>query len=267
MNKHIRLGAVNWDAGLPHNTYFGHWMINSLENPVYINRLPYYARRDENGNYFIPERTGKEYDEELKIAADAGIDFFMYCWYPDGNENRDVGEELYPYLAEHIHELNTMRKLYQQSPMNKIIKMCAIIIAEQAYSQKDIEKLVFAMKEDYYEKKDGRPLVFVYSGYVPEYFSKIREIAKLEGLVPYIIFINNGSKRSENGDYSEADAVSAYASCHSASDYETLCMITHEDNEKRKEFGIPVVPILSAGWNPQPRIDRPVPWSVYAVRE
>ena len=262
MKNKLRIGAVNWDAGLPADTYFGHYTLNTLGNEKYAERLPYYAKKDENGGYSIPMRSREQYDEELAMAADAGIDFFMYCWYPDGEEPREIGVEAYDFLAEPVAELNLMRKLYMESPMNKRIKMCAIIITPHAYAKEDFVQLVDAMKQDFYEKKDGRPLVFFFGGYRPEFFAAIKEIAAEEGLDPYIIFLNNG-RASENGNYSLADAVSAYACGHGGSCFEDLAAGAEEDNNDRKKFGLPIIPLLSAGWNPSPRIDRPSPWVTY----
>lgn len=262
MKGKLRIGAVNWDAGLPEETYFGHYTLNTLGREEHSHRLPYYAIKKPDGGYAIPMRTQEDYDRELTIAADAGIDFFMYCWYPDGATPKDIGEESYDFLTEHLPELNRTRKMYEVSPINKRIKMCAIIIAPHSYAKADLVELVSAMKQDYYEKKDGRPLVFIFGGYRTDFFSALREIASAEGVDPYIIFMNNG-KLSENGDYSEADAVSAYACCHSVKTFEELSASACLDNNGRKKFGIPVIPLLSAGWNPKPRIDRPSPWVTY----
>jgi hypothetical protein len=141
--------------------------------------------------------------------------------------------------------------------------MCAIIITCHAYSEKDFEALADAMAEDFYEKKDGRPLVFFFGGYNPKYILAVRESAKKKGLSPYAIFMNNG-KESENGDYSEADAVSAYAvGASGIESYEELALQAEVQNEERKKYGMPILPVLSAGWNPKPRIDRAVPWCKY----
>lgn len=262
MAKNIRIGVINWDAGLTGDTYFGRYMLNSLSNPVHNTRLPYYAKKDIEGNYFFPERSDEEYDEELKMAIEAGVDFFAYCWYPDGVGERVIGEEAYPEIAEHLPELNKMRKKFQRSSLNKKIKMCAAIVASHQFSENDFKELVFAMKQDYYEKKDGRPLVFVFGGYLTEFLAKVKEEAGKEGLNPYIVFLDNG-KISETGDYSEADAVSDYASIHEAVTFEEHCEKTQQDNEKRKKYGISVLPVFGLGWNPEPRNDRPVPWVKY----
>ena len=263
MYKRPRIGVVNWDAALTDDTYTGKYVIAALTHPNHINRLPYFTKMDENGNYYFADRTQAEYDRELTLAADAGIDFFMYCWYPEGKEPRTIGTEATPYLTEALADLNRAIHLYQSSEVNRRIKMCAILITSHAYSEKDMDLLTDAMLEDYYEKKDGRPLVFFFGGYKPYFFSAIRERAQKKGLNPYIVFMNNGPE-SENGDYSEADAVSAYASeVKNVETYEEVTDQTRAQNENRKKYGVPILPMLSAGWNPQPRIDRPVPWYKY----
>lgn len=258
-----RMGVVNWDSLYPSDTYFGANAIYRLGNPKHVDRLPFFTNKDEEGNYFFPKRNQEDYDRELALAIDAGIDFFMYCWYPDENGQAEIGVEEYPYLASYYSELNKARKLYQSSELKKKIKMCAIIISGSGYSKKDIDMLTDAMREDYYEKRNGRPLVFIFGGYRVEYISSVKDAAKTKGLDPYIVFMDNGAWRAD-GDYSMADAVSAYASeARNIDSYEELAAKTLLSNEKRKKFGLPIIPILSAGWNPKPRIDRPIPWCKY----
>lgn len=267
MQEKLRIGVVNWDAGLPSDKYMGNFMITALGKPQHANRLPYYAIKKDDDKYEIPIRTQDDYDKELAMAADAGIDFFMYCWYSEGKEkNPQVGEEKLGAVVPHLPWLNTMRKLYQKSPLNKRIKMCAILLGMHAYSKEDILLLVDAMKQDYYEKKDGRPLLFVFGGYRPKFFSQVRELINQEGLNPYIVFMHNGLL-SENGDYSEADAVGAYGSGHGAKNFEELTEATEKDNQEKKQFGLPIIPLLSAGWDPTPRIDTPCPWFSYPRQE
>ena len=101
-----RIGVVNWDAIYPGDTYFGGYAHRSLANGAHKNRLPYFAKEDENGGFYFQERTGEEYDRELTFAIDAGIDFFMYCWYPEKNQDPEIGEETIHYLHSHVFELN-----------------------------------------------------------------------------------------------------------------------------------------------------------------
>ena len=266
MKKELRVGVVNWDAGLPNDTYFGNFALQALGYDKYAHRLPYYTIKNADGEYEFPIRTQEQYDQELTYAADAGIDFFMYCWYPDGAMPKCIGEERFDFLADHVPPLNRMRKFYQASPLNKRIKMCAIVISEHAYAKQDFIELVNTMKQDYYEYKDGRPLVFVFGAYRADLLSTLREIASAERLNPYIAFMDNGNLR-ENCDYPEIDAVSEYSSCHGGENFEELFLADQKDNDDRKKFGLPVIPLLSAGWNPSPRIDRPRDWVKYGNRK
>jgi hypothetical protein len=147
-----------------------------------------------------------------------------------------------------------MRKLHQTSPLNRRIKLCAILIGGHAYAEADFEALIDAMGQEYYEKKGNRPLVFLFGGFKPTYIEILRKMANDKGLDPFIAFM--GGKPKEGVDYSIADAVSNYA----GSPYFEL---QKRNNEAMKAFGLPVIPLFSAGWNPQPRIDRPSPWITY----
>lgn len=262
-NKTIRIGAINWDACLPKDTYFGGYTLNTLGNDTYKDRLPYFAKV-ENGEYNFSFRTQEEYDIELQYAIDAGIDFFAYCWYPDTLGERtfwkDLGSTL---LCEHYPELNLARKLYQTSELNKEINMCAILFTQRAYAESDIEDLISAMKQDYYEKIDGRPVIFTFGGYEEGFIDAIKERTLKQGIDPYIVFMNNSATIHENLDYSKADAISAYSSCHNGEVYDDVIEGVKEKNYKRLESGLKEIPMISIGWNPMPRVDRPIPWTGY----
>ena len=66
--KNIRIGAINWDAGLPKDTYFGGFALRNLGNDKYKERLPFYAKK-HGDDYEIPLRTQEEYDKELMLKA------------------------------------------------------------------------------------------------------------------------------------------------------------------------------------------------------
>lgn len=262
-DKKIRIGAINWDSCLPKETYFGGYTLNTLGNDTYKNRLPYFAK-EKDGEFDFSYRTQEEYDIELRYAIDAGIDFFAYCWYPDTLEERtcwkDLGSTL---LWEHYPELNLARKLYQTSKLNKEIKMCAILFTQRAYSESDIDDLIDAMKQDYYEKIDGRPVIFTFGGYETGFIDAIKERTLKQNINPYVVFMNNSATIHEGLDYKKADAISAYASCHNGEIYEDVIAGVEENNYKRLESGLKEIPMLSIGWNPMPRVDRPIPWTGY----
>lgn len=261
--KNIRIGAINWDSCLPRDTYFGSYTLKALGNDTYKSRFPYFAK-EKNGEYDFSYRTQEEYDRELLYAVEAGIDFFAYCWYPDTLSERtcwkDIGSKL---LWEHYPELNIARKLYQKSYVNKDIKMCAILFTMRAYAETDIDDLVFAMKQDYYEKIDGRPVIFTFGGFEEGFIDAIKERTLKHNINPYIVFMNNSATIHNGLNYRKADAISAYSSCHNGESFGDVINGVEENNYKRLESGLKEIPMLSVGWNPMPRVDRPVPWTGY----
>ena len=254
---------INWDACLPKETYFGHYTLNTLANDTYKSRLPYFAEV-KDGEYDFSYRTQEEYDVELQYAVDAGVDFFAYCWYPDTLGERkfwkDLGSTL---LWEHYPELNLGRKLYQTSKLNKKIKMCAVLFTGRAYSISDIEDLIDAMKQDYYEKIDGRPVVCTFGGFEEGFIDELKMHTKKHGIDPYIVFFNTSATFHEGLDYQKADAISAYASCRIGETFDDVIVGTEEANYKRLESGLKEIPLLTVGWNPMPRVEKPSPWVNY----
>ena len=262
----MRIGVINWDASLPKDTYFGGFTHNTLCNEKYACRLPYFALKDENG-YRIPVRSKADYDTELSYAINAGIDFFAYCWYPDSAPSeRTVWKdaEMYAFLKEHYAELNLARNMYLESEKRHEINMCAIVFSVNSYSESDFEALTDIMGEDFYEKVDGRPLVMIFGGYSSEFIDIVRDFARKKGHNPYFAFI--GFCPTDGADYSNADAVTAYAS-DCIGDFRQHTDNTYLANERRLDFGLPVIPLLSMGWNPMPRVEKPSPWVTYEHKE
>ena len=261
MKQQLRIGAINWDAALPKDTYFGGHALRTLGTPEYDHKLPYFAVKTEDG-YEFPARTQADYDRELELAVQSGLDFFAYCWYPEGRGERTIGKERYAFLEPHLHELNTARKLYQSSALNTQIGMCAIFFSIHAYSVEEVEELCDAMRQPYYVHVDGRPLLILYLGWQEEFIAQLRTFMQERGLDPYLAFINTDAAE-EGKDYSLCDAVTAYTSVHDAASFDELTQKTYADNIERLAYGRKVIPMLSLGWNPMPRVDRPSPWVEY----
>ncbi len=263
--KRTRIGVINWDACLPKDTYFGGFAMRSLGNDKYKSRLPFYAKKQGDG-YEIPLRTQEVYDRELMYAIEGGVDFFAFCWYPDSAaEKRTIWKdaEHLTYLADHYPELNVARKLYLKSELNKKIGMCGIIFSINSYAESDFEELTDAMKQDFYEKIDGRPLVIIFGGYNAEFIRIFRQYAEKKGINPYVAFVEESPDYS--GDYSEADAVTVYCigNHHDVNSFDEFLDIIEKENKGRLNYDMSVIPTISLGWNPMPRLDSPVPWADY----
>lgn len=248
----FRIGVINWDCAIPEETYFGQQITRSLSPKQFRVCTPYYAHVENDNKISCTYKTQEEFDRELGYAIEAGIDYFAYTWYTEETfERTDVEGKL--------HEITYARKMHLSSRLKDQIKLCAIIVCPHIHTDKDFEKLANEMKQPYYEKIDGRPLVYLFDGYRLDYIERLNKLCANNHLpAPFIVFLDNGVK-SENGDYSKADAVSAYAcSAKNITTHKQFCDILEKENEKRKQYGIDVIPLFSIGWNPRPRILNPV---------
>ncbi len=263
MNDKLRVGAINWDNSLPEDTYFGFHSTSVLSYKKFRNVTPFYANV-EGEKVSFRQKTQADVDRELELAMAAGIDYMAYDWYTD-DHMKDKGK---PGNVDHtVWELNHARYLHQTSKYADKIHLCALLICLHPFVESDMARLAEAMKQSYYETVDGRPLVYLYGGFQEGFIAKMRAFPQEYGTKePYIVFLEGGggSKIDPNKDYSKADAVCAYACCAlNTTRYSEVIDCNLQYNENRKGYGIPVLPHFTLGWNPQPRVDHPIPWTTY----
>ena len=259
--KKIRIGVINWDASLTGDTYFGYYQTRSLSQKKYRTWVPFYADLIDEERISYHWRSAGEYGRELRYAIDAGIDYFAYVWYP--TEGSILHVQRTPNDCSHrVHELTYARRLYETSTLTDRIGMCAIL-SGHPFSERDLAELVDAFEKPYYEKIDGRPLLYVYPGNTAETVNSIHVMCKTRGIPkPYTVplFVSSDI-------LPQADALSAYATANSEDidRYEALCRIAVERDLMRLQNGKPIIPLFSVGWNPSPRLDRMTPWTTDAA--
>ena len=265
----LKIGVINWD-GCPNSdtTYFGTYSAKSLSNPKYADRVPFYADRAKDGTISFHDRTQEEFDTELTYAAEAGIDYFAYVWYTERSvftENEPVSE-----TARHVHELTRIRRLHKNSPKNTTVKMCALLSAHPI-TDEELDDLALTMQESYYQDMDGRPLVYLFSGYHKELILRLQEACRRAGTpLPYIVPCSENQPARPGETYDLADGISAYCiptdeeDCPTAEDF---IRATIEKNSLMLTYPLDMIPMYSAGWNPSPRVDSPVPWYQYSEKQ
>lgn len=262
--KKIRIGAVNWDASLPPDTYFGFYQTRSLSQAKYRSWVPYYATLLDEERVEYPARTVEEYEQELRYAIAAGIDYFAYVWYP--TEGSLAHQPRSPRDCSHkVHELNYARRLYQQSSLKEQLGMCAILGAHP-FADRDLEELADTLMQPYYEKIEGRPLVYVFGGYNKDLVERLHTLCAARGIpAPFTVPLSSRSRPFPE-EMPLADALSAYAAANyfDVASYEELLDIAMENDRIRMKTGMDIIPLFTVGWNPAPRIDRPTPWNTAA---
>jgi len=195
-------------------------------------------------------------DREIDFAADAGLDYWAFVLYPESSP-----------MSKSI-------KLYLSSKKRGDINFCLILhnsfgVSEEQWP-KERARAVALLKEPAYQTVlDGRPLVFEFearsrgeraTGRIAEF----RTAAQKAGLNPYLVFMgwnpaNDFTQQSANG----FDAVSAYAHPGSQATYAELVKSLETGCwQNAAQAGVPYIPLVTAGWEKNPRKDTPVSWEL-----
>lgn len=256
----FKIGAINWDAALPRDTYFGRWAAQSLSAPQFRHRVPYFARIADGAVQF-PPRSQADFDRELTYAADAGIDYFAYCRYTDTVLDHPQNEV---ERTAGWHELNFASHMHRRSALRSRIGYC-LILRPSKMNDADFAALPDELAADCYVKLDGRPLVYIFGGEPGDLLPgrlRLRDVMRRRG-APEPYFVVLGCNLHTAG-LAEADAVSHYAICPTdCARYGDLAQRVMDANLDAARTGLPVIPTFSTGWDPSPRILSPVPWTSY----
>ena len=258
-----RIGAVNWDCSVPSDTFFGKATTHTLGPAKWRDRTPYYADILGEDNIEHHNRSLEEYEVEMRYAIDAGIDYFAYCWYdltpPPGDKTPCAG---------HLQEITRARRLHVQSALRDKLSLCAILVTIHPNSDECLRDLAAEMKNPWYEKVDGRPLVYMFSS-SRMVAPRLRAICREAGVPdPYVVAMISDPPNKCAASFENADALCAYAGCTAdtptGGEFAAAAVVF---NAVRATAGLPIIPQFSTGWNPTPRIERPNPWAHYPVRD
>ncbi|MBQ8431607.1 MAG: YgjV family protein [Clostridia bacterium] len=263
--KGVRVSAIHWDCSLPSTTYFGYHQTRTLSPQKYRTVTPFYADVLDVNKIDYHVRTQEEYDKELEYAIQAGIDYFSYVFYPDAGSRAHVSTS--PSDCSHrVYELNYARRMHQSSALRSKIGMAAIM-GPHPFAEADYLELAELLKQPYYEKLNGRPIVFFFRQINPKDIAGVRNaVTRLGGVQP-LFFVMFNRLPPEDADYSLVDGISAYAcSRGDVTSYSELLEISLKDNEARAQKCRLAIPLFPTGWNPAPRMDIPSPWVNYKKR-
>ena len=257
-----RIGVINWDCSIPsETTFFGRYATRSLGPREFRDRTPYYAIETSPDTIQYSERSVADYEIELRHAIAAGIDYFAYCWYDRAPHADHLVSGHAANVDDRVCELADARLKHLASSLRDKIGLCAILITCHPYSTEELAELAETMKEPFYEKIDGRPLVYLFAGTWEGTLERLRDCCRSAGVPdPYAVLMADAVSPA---DASKVQALCTYACDARTQEWDEFFEQEMERNERRSRSGLPVVPHFSMGWNPAPRIKHPVPWVSY----
>ena len=246
------VGAIRWDA------WSGGPVTEQVERTLgpskYHDRLPWFAEVTESNRVRINGSQPGIMEREIDFAADAGLDYWAFLLYPESDS------------------MSVALDHYRKSPKRHRINFCVILhnafsVREAAWPR-ELDRLIALLKEPGYQTVlGGRPLVLEFqAGSNPTLrerrLTDFRRAAGEAGLNPYCVFMGwnpaaDFARESTNG----FDAVSAYAFGSEAPTFAGLVrQVETRYWQKAAEAMVPYVPLVTTGWDKQPRKENPVSW-------
>lgn len=239
-----RVGAIRWDAWTGAGNNVGRVVEQTLRPPVFHERLPFFARVGSDGTVSANGTTQAIIDREIQFAAQAGINYFAFCYYP---ANTGLAQARERYLA---------------SPLKRLVRFCLILNVNPNPDPATLVRDFF--RHPSYERVGGtRPLLYYFSkdGLTPKFISDLRARSRRSGTGnPYLVLMGSPADADALG----MDAVSAYATF--GGDGETFIRLAARGLsgwESARAARFPMVPWVTTGWDPRPRIVTVTPWHTY----
>ncbi len=246
------VGAIRWDAWTGGNVT--EQVERTLGPKKYHDRLPWFAEVIGDNKVHIDGSSQKVMDQEIDFAADAGLDYWAFLLYPESTSMTDAF------------------KKYLSSSKRKRINFCLILhnsfgVSDEQWP-KERDRAVALLKEPGYQTVlSGRPLVYAFEvkfqGVFPTArFADFRSAAQKAGLNLYCVFMGWSPAQDFKIESSKGfDAVSAYAYSSDQSTFTKLAQSVEDDFwGNAAKANAPYVPLVTTGWDKQPRKDNPVSW-------
>lgn len=255
----IKVGAYYFDGWAGHHRASNNpaetWAKNAPSNSSkrlaeeFGEREPVWGWRDDAQE--IMER-------QIDLAADNGIEFFLFCWYW-----RDNGGPINPSAIESL-SLHTSMNLYLKAKNKNRIKFGLLVANHQGSEIKGTENwgkaTEFWMKyfnDPQYVKVDGKPLVVIFNsgGCDNDAIAKMQEVSKAQGLNQGLSIAGCGNVADKNFGYkTHYNMNPGYTAGHEAHKYSELI-----DSHKKNWVGTekqPYIPEVTVGWDKRPWEDK-----------
>lgn len=258
------VGAIRWDAW-QENGNIQATVERTLGPRHWHYRLPFFARVTGSNSVVINGNAPAIMDQEINYAANAGIDYWAFCLYPD-----DSG------MSHGLH-------LYLNSPLKYRINFAlnlqgGWVAGKTEDWEAQVIRYLNYFKDPAYQKVLGnRPLVFLFNRIpsTPKFpdapavaaaINQLRAATTNAGLGnPYLVFQgwDAPSDFKTMQDYG-LDAIGAYAVFTDAAlgtSYPALAAKGRRMWEAGQAIGANVVPIVTAGWDDRTRVETKTPWT------
>lgn len=267
---HVAIGAIRWDGFMGPPDVIGRQEEANLSSPRFHDRLPFYAEELSASDVRVREINAGQMAKDIAFAVHAGVDYWAFNWYPPGS---------YFLPGGHGPDLSTALNLYLDDRSPQKLAWC--LLFSTIYTDKDghdnftswIPTFVGFFKgpdSRYQTVFNGRPLVYILETNITrDDIAELRRQCGVAGVPnPFIVDMtvsasgtpgtNGWSHIADDARARGADAVSSYVTAQFGGNaYSKLAEQEQSGWDNAAKSGLPVVPWVTFGWDPRPRIDYP----------
>lgn len=224
----------------------------TLGPATWHDRLPFFAIELNNDSVQVRGNTQQVIDQEILYAAEAGLDYWAFNYYNPGTG------------------LDSALRLYLNSPHRNRIKFSLILASGDYLLQPETRQILtnYFHMSNYQTVLNGRPLVYILgsSSLTQEMVESLRTSGNTK---PYLVYLGWSARQTTRAvEKYGFDAGSAYAQRGgSGQPFVTLAREAEKEWDNSRLGGIKVIPWVTTGWDPRPRIEHPVPWIDYPENE
>eukprot|EP00047_Mylnosiga_fluctuans_P014342 m.37633 g.37633 ORF g.37633 m.37633 type:complete len:395 (-) comp5455_c0_seq1:76-1260(-) len=284
-DKKFLVGAIRWDAwyGTPPGNagIVGRTTNYDLGPSRWHYRVPFFSNITGPNNVTINGDSDTVMAQEIEYATNYGIDYWAFCTYPIGCTDYHPPDSDCPYIQccadNYALSYALLRYLRYPSPpvgFSLILQYNWFPGEKHGGNEtlaQEIARYISYFRMPQYQRVAGnRPLVYLFSGTDPSYLGALAALMNATmaaGLpAPYYTYMGGDAQSAaREAKAYNASAISRYASIVDGSG----AAVPFEENAQYEQkfwsdaatIGVDVIPPITAGWDPRPRFDYPVPWS------
>jgi hypothetical protein len=253
------VGAIRWDAWAGDRGPASQAIHRSLGPKKWHYRLPFYAKVRGDEDIEIDGTPQPIMDREIEYAAAAGLDYWAFVTYSADDP------------------LSLALQRYLTSSIRSKIKFCLIVECSRWRQQSFVDRVASMLSEPgYLRVLDNRPLLYL--GFIEEkrlkpfngiegfrkVLDRFRASLATKGLPkPYIVIMDFHPPQGKKWmDALACDAISSYVAGTGEGEipYSKLTENIEQFWQRCRDTGAQVVPIVTTGWDPRPRMEKPMPW-------
>jgi hypothetical protein len=235
------IGAIRWDGWVGKVSSISEYSQRMLSPSKFRFRTPFFATIHKPDSITCTA-TQASMDQEIAYAKNAGIDYWIYNWYPNGS-GLDIPLDKH-LLSTHKNDVKFSYLFYSTNwPLVK----------------NEMSKTMDRMKESNYMKIDGKPLVFfMHNTWKVADIDLLRSEAKKAGMPElYLVFTDwtGGTANKQCADFG-GQASSSYCNWGDGGiSYKSFAAATESKWNTYRNPQFAFIPFVTTGWDPRPIIE------------